>query len=233
MAVLLAAPAGAEVSLKPHTDYKPIKRTALLIIPDAEGLTQSGVMVTDMIAHHLTQAGLPLLPRATQQLLLEEKNIEVSVHTPREKLQTIGKLLGVEAVIVGRLLVTTEGREAGTMSGQRKIIVRRNGRFVQVWKDPDLGPGGVQYFQIDGPCTVLLTVKMVKTEGGEVMWFLSSEERKRGFQQALRAALDPPMNEIVRAIRRSLEGYTYTPKQRKKWKGLDNDWRERHDRGRF
>jgi len=233
LAAILCVGAQANVSVKRYVDYKEITSTALLIIPDAQGLRDSGLMLTDMVRSHLEEAGLPLLDRTTQQALLKEKNIEVDIHTPREKLRAVGHDLGVDAVVIGRLNAEVEDAEVGTMSSRRKILVRRNGKFVQVWRDPDPGPGQVRYFQTDGPVSVQMTIKMIRVDTGEVLWFLAEESRKRGFQKALRSALDSPMRSVTSVIKKSLSGRTFKPKRRKKWKGLDRGWDDRHEGGRF
>lgn len=233
LTVLAASRAGGTVSVKKNADFKEIKRTAIFLIPDAQGLDHSGEMVTDMIAVHLSEAGLSLLDRTTQQMYLRRRGIEVTVHTPREKIQAIGKALGVQAVVLGRITAVVEKREVGTMAARRKIIVKRNGKFVQIYKDPERGPGNVRSFHIDGRVDFHLLAKMIHVETGEILWFISAEKSKYGFQKAVRAALNPGMRKIKRVIRRSLKGYTFKPKKRKHWKGLRPGWDKRHEKGRF
>jgi hypothetical protein len=62
---------------------------------------------------------------------------------------------------------------------------------------------------------------------------LAEESRKRGFQKALRSALDSSMRSVTSAIKKSLSGRTFKPKRREKWKGLEMGWDDRHESGRF
>lgn len=227
-----ALPGRASVSIKKHTDYKTIKTTALLAVPDAKGLKDSGSLVTAMLREHLEESGLVLVDPEAQKKHLKEKGMGMGIHSSRELIQAMGESLGADAVVIGRLVVDIEDQEVGSMAGRQKIIVRRNGRFVQVEKKAELGPGKVQYFDVDGPVRVNVTIKMVRVKNGEILWLLSEEKRTRGFQKALRAALDPSMARVKRVIGKSLEGYTFKPKKREKWRGLDRQWDRRHQRGR-
>ena len=76
--LLTAGDLQASVSVKKHGDYRDIDLTAVLIVPDAANLRQSGLMVTDMVVGHLKEAGLNFR-RRDRSLFARVKEMPIDV----------------------------------------------------------------------------------------------------------------------------------------------------------
>jgi hypothetical protein len=162
--VLLAASASAEplekLARKLETGLKdrPIKGVAVLSFPYHEGAMSSGsTIVQERLTTFLVEGGkVQVVERSLLKKALEEMKLGTSGLLDPETTKELGKVLGVDAVVVGTLndlskrKTELNARIIQTETG--KILTASQARFARTWSDdPVKAPAGPVQPPVTGP----------------------------------------------------------------------------------
>src|SRR5689334_8251488 len=102
-AVLSACSSPAIVVIAPNYDPSHIRRVALLYIRDNPGMSGSGEIASSTFEKYLLWAGYNLVERRQVTQLLKEQSLNFSGALDPATIRNVGKILGVDALIMGNL----------------------------------------------------------------------------------------------------------------------------------
>ncbi len=212
-AFVLGACATATVAIKADFDFAKVKRVAVVGFADYGGHGGSGDIVAGAFEQGLLTAGYSVLERAQVDKVLQEKKL--SATDPKDA-KRIGKLLGVDALLFGRITDFREPRETLTDhevvdTFQDPIYVRRT-KTVQ---NADGTSGQSEVTEIQGyrtrrvirrePRTVTqygrlgVSARLVSVGGGEVLWSGSDVSSVYSFEESARSLADS----ILKAVKKT------------------------------
>lgn len=211
--LLLGACATATVAIKADFDFARVKRVAVVGFSDHTGHQGSGEALSGAFEQGLLAAGYNLVERTEVDKILREKKLSAS--DPKAA-KEIGRLLGVDALLLGRITDFREPREMLTRADvvdthQDPIYVRRT-RSV---KNPDGTHGTVEETVIKGyrttrtvrrePRTVTtygrlgVSARLVFVPTGEVLWSGSDASSVYTFEESARSLTDS----ILKAVKKT------------------------------
>jgi hypothetical protein len=199
-AVLLGACASATVAIKSDFDFAKVKRVAVVGFPDYGGRSGSGDVLVGAFEQGLLTAGYNVLERAQVDKILREKRL--SADDPKDA-KRIGKLLGVDALMFGRITDFREPRETLTDhevvdTFQDPVYVRRTKKV----QNADGTTGQAEVTELQGyrtkriirrePRTVTqygrlgVSARLVFVSTGEVLWSGSDVSSVYSFEESAR-----------------------------------------------
>ncbi|MFC1679349.1 CsgG/HfaB family protein, partial [Elusimicrobiota bacterium] len=202
---LIAGCAGGRLSHRPDYDYGKISHVGVLSFADAHDMPGTGMIVSDRIAQHLIGSGLSIIERGQLDKVLKEQRLGATGALSRDSVKELGRVLGVDAVVIGSLAAQTKGSLRATRSKKRPDILlayadRRSPARLLLRNAQE--PDDLHIYEsVD--VSLMVTVKMVLVETGEVLWIVSGTGEKNGFQRALESAIGPSMKRTCKMIRRS------------------------------
>ena len=182
--VLLAACAAPPiVAIRPGYDFSKVGRVALIDPPDAAGAPGSGNAVARALEPYLLQAGYDLVERGqVAQVLAEQAFTHTDSVDPATALR-LGKLLGAEALVLGRVTAATTPQSTTYMQTvsnttyqpvyETQAYKGRDGkdRTRQAIARYDVVTTNDQIPQTyTTDATVAFTVKLVDATTGQVLW---------------------------------------------------------------
>ncbi|UPT73804.1 MAG: hypothetical protein M0D55_18460 [Elusimicrobiota bacterium] len=210
---LLGACATATVAVKADFDFAKVKRVAVVGFSDYGGFGGSGELLAGAFEQELLAAGYSLVERAQVDKLLREKGLTAS--DPKDA-KRAGKLLGVDALLFGRITDFREPRESLVDTEvvdtfQDPIYVRRT-KTVQ---NADGTTGQTETTEIQGyrtkrlvrrePRTVTsygrlgVSARLVYVQTGEVLWTGSDVASVYSFEESARSVADS----ILKAVKKT------------------------------
>jgi len=191
LAVLFGACATANVAINRSFDFSRVKRVAVVGFSDYPKQGGSGEIVTGAFEQSLLAAGYDLVERAQVSRVLQEKKL--SGQLDPKTAAAVGKLLGVDALVLGRITDLAEPRDTvvkiDVVDEHLDPIRRRRTRRVQqngVWTDvqEDVIDGyrttrvvrkEPRTYTVDGRLGV--SARMVYVGTGEIVWSGSDSTR--------------------------------------------------------
>ena len=209
----LGACATATVAVKAGFDFGRVKRVAVVGFTDYPNRPGSGEILSGAFDQVLLAAGYDLVERAQVDKILNEKKLAAS--DPKSAKQ-IGQLLGVDALLFGRITDFRDSREALTHvdivdTHDDPIYVHKT-RHIQ---NPDGTAGTTEETVIQGyrttrvvrrePRTVTtygrlgVTARLVFVPTGEVLWSGSDATSVYSFEESARSVADS----ILKAVRKT------------------------------
>lgn len=212
-AVLLGACATATVAVKNGFDFAKVKRVAVVSVSDYGGRPGSGETVAGAFEQATLAAGYDVVERAQADKVLAERRL--SATDPRV-VKELGKSLGVDAVLFGRITDYKEPRERLVQEDvvdthDDPIYVRRTRQVQQ----PDGSMRTVETSEVTGyrttrvvrrePRTLTqygrlgVTARLVYVPTGEVLWTGSDASSVFSFEESARAVADS----ILKAVRKT------------------------------
>lgn len=203
-AVALGCATPGKIGVKPGYEFKKLKTVAVLGLADGEGLPGSGRYVCDRIRHHLSAAGLPLVDRDAVERELAEKKLDISRPLVKEEARAIGRALGVDAVVFGRLETVVSPARFRLHGPREKITVKRQGKFKRVPHQRRGGKGELRSYETTDDVALDISVRIVAVETGEVLAVFAANAESRGFHAAAEAALKVMLRRVERQIRAGL-----------------------------
>ena len=214
LAVLaLSACATATVAIKSDFDFKRVKRVAVVGFTDYGNQPGSGETLSGAFEQGLLLAGYDLVERAQVDKILREKKLSAS--DPKAA-KEIGRLLGVDALLLGRITDFREPREvlssADIVDTFPDPIYVRKTRTIQ---NPDGTSGQTEVSEITGyrtrrvvrrePRTVTtygrlgVSARLVFVPTAEVLWSGSDVSSVYSFEESARSVSDS----ILKAVKKT------------------------------
>ncbi|MFH1250002.1 MAG: CsgG/HfaB family protein [bacterium] len=135
--------ATGEEFVRSDVNFQKYQRIAVFPLTDYYSSPGSGIQVADIVSFEMLKRGLKIVDRANTETILREQKIGISGIVDEKTAPNVGKLLGVQAILTGSIneYTTTEVDVA--------------------FKGPP------SYLTISA---VGLTLKLIDTETGEVVW---------------------------------------------------------------
>jgi hypothetical protein len=172
--------------ISPSYDFDQINRVGIMSFSN----TLSGMQgVENLFAKYLIQSGYKVVERAQLESILREHNISVSGYLSPKTTREIGRILGVDVLLIGEVSSYTPARTELTMTSSRRTetrpVVRQDvmqmpdGTYVgytrnvgtRVTQSSDVRP--TQY-TINAQVGII--AKLVDVETAEIVWIGSDEE---------------------------------------------------------
>ncbi|MEK7234939.1 MAG: CsgG/HfaB family protein [Elusimicrobiota bacterium] len=211
--LLLGACASAMVAIKADFDFTRVKRVAVVGFSDYANRPGTGEMLAGAFEQDLLTAGYDLIERAQVDKILRERRLSASDPAAAKEL---GRLLGVDALLFGRITDFREPREILTHANvvdthQDPIYVRRNRRV----QNPDGAVGSSEETVIQGYRTVRVarreprtvttygrlgvSVRLVYVPTAEVLWSGSDATNVYTFEESARSVA----GSILKAVKKT------------------------------
>lgn len=178
LAVLLLSSCGGKTALNKNYDLSRVRRIGVL------GFGGKGVPgVEDLFTKHMLEEGFTVIERSQLARLLEEQRISSSGLVSAETAKNIGRILGVDAMVIGDVISLSKERqdvsyvETRTTSEEpvftAESVRREDGTYTQVIRQTGTKvthetartPQVYSRFAQAG-----LVAKLVDVETGEVVW---------------------------------------------------------------
>ena len=168
------------VAVKPGYDFHKVGRVALLDFEDLGGQPGSGQAVSQALEPYLLRAGYSLVERTQVQRILQEQAFDQS---SASSAQALGKLLSVDAVVLGRVTSFVAEQSQVYMQNVSNVAynpvydtVQVTGRKGEVRTQQVLGHYDVTTTNeqipstFDTPGSVAFSARLVNAATGEVLW---------------------------------------------------------------
>lgn len=212
-ALSLAACGTATVAIKSDFEFAKVQRVAVMGFSDHSGRPGSGEVLSGAFEQGLLSAGYGLVERDQVEKILREKKL--SARDPKAA-KLLGKVLGVDALLFGRITDYREPREVLTRADvvdthQDPIYVRRTKRVQQA----DGTYASTEVTELQGyrttrvvrrePRTVTtygrlgVSARLVFVPTGEVLWTGSDASSVYTFEEAARSVADS----ILKAVKKT------------------------------
>jgi hypothetical protein len=210
---VLCACGTATVAVKSDFDFARIKRVAVVGFSDYGGRPGSGESLSGAFEQSLLAAGYDLVERGQVDKVLREKKFSAS--DPKSA-KEVGRLLGVDALLFGRITDFREAREALVNADvvdthQDPVYARRTKRVQQ----PDGSFASTEVTELTGyrttrvvrrePRTVTtygrlgVTARLVYVPTGEILWSGSDSASVYTFEESARSVADS----ILKAVKKT------------------------------
>lgn len=208
MAVLLGCTPKTVIS--PTYDFNRMQRIGIMSFSNSQAAMQG---VENLFAKYLISSGFKVVERAQLESILQEHNISVSGYLSPQTTREIGRILGVDVLLVGELSSYTPARTELTLTSTRRTESRPvmeqqlmrlpDGSYAaqlrpvanRVSQATDVRP---TEYTIDA--RVGLIAKLVDVETAEIVWIGSAEETS---SSALNAA-DSIARRLVKSFSKEL-----------------------------
>lgn len=212
-ALVLGACATATVAIKSDFDFARVKKVAVVGFSDSARRAGSGEAVAGAFEQGMLAAGYDLMERSKVEQVLREKKLSASDPTAASM---VGKVLGVDAILLGRVTDFREPREALThtdvVDTHQDPIYRRRTKRVQ---QPDGAYASTEVTELSGYRTVRVvrreprvlttygrlgvSARLVFVPTGEVLWSGSDVTSVYSFEESARAVADS----ILKAVKKT------------------------------
>ena len=191
--LLLSSCAGPQVAVNPRADFSRIHRIAVTAFSGS-----GGEAAGDMLGQELLARGADIVERQRLEAVLRERSLSAEGILDPSTVKQVGKILGVDAIIVGTVTNYSPGQSylvysggAGTLVGATVTPIAGRSVYSQ-------GPaGGIPGSDVvTSAASVGLVARMVDVETGSVLW--SARMTYEGFD------VDTAMSEVSRSFADSL-----------------------------
>jgi hypothetical protein len=206
----------ARVFVSPDYHQHPIKRVAAMNLQDFPGSIGSGAVVTDVYEKYLFLAGYVLVERRQADQLLKEGALNLSGAIDPAGLKKIGRVLGVDALVLGSLTDYSYPRDQTVMTTipleetrpvYGNVVTTRRVGDTEI-KTEDRVMTGFETRQTDQvvpvektlPAHVGLAIRLVDVETGEVLWSASGDSSGADMTTATEEASAKLTNAIVESL---------------------------------
>ncbi len=210
MAVLLGACATATVAVKTDFNFASVKRVAVVGFTDYGGHPGSGEVVAGAFEQGLLAAGYDVVERARVDAVLREQRLSATDS------KALGKALGVDALLFGRITDFRESRESLVRADvvdthQDPIYKRRTKRVLQ----PDGSYASTEVTELQGYRTVRVvrrepravtqygrlgvSARLVHVATQDVLWSGSDAGSVYSFEESARGVADS----ILKAVKKT------------------------------
>lgn len=212
-ALALGACGKAAVAVKSDFDFARVKRVAVVGFSDFSRHPGSGETVSGAFEQALLSAGYDLVERGEVEKVMREKKLSAA---DMKAARTVGRLLGADALLFGRITDFREPRESLTRADvvdtrQDPIYARRTRRVQQ----PDGTFASTEVVELQGYRTTRVvrrepravttygrlgvTVRLVYVATGEVLWSGSDSTSVYSFEESARSVA----GSILKAVKKT------------------------------
>ena len=171
--------------ISPSYDFEQVSRIGIMSFSDEQRSLQG---VENLFAKHLIRAGYRVVERAQLESILREHNISVSGYLSPQTTREIGRILGVDVLLIGEVSSYSPARTEMAMTASRRTetrpVVRQevmqmpDGTYVgytrnvgtRVTQSADVRP---TTYTINAQ--VGMIAKLVDVETAEIVWIGSDE----------------------------------------------------------
>lgn len=163
--LLGAACSNIQVAVNPRADFSVVKRVAVISFSGAEG-----GMAADVLTQYLVAYGADVVERSRLQSVLEEQHMGAAGILDPLTAKKIGKILGVDALIVGTVSDMTPSRSYVVQTSPTIFlggVTPIEGRTVM---SVGTVPGLPDTQIIASDASVGLVARMVDVETGSILW---------------------------------------------------------------
>lgn len=222
--ILLAAGfcacAPAAVVVVSHSyDPQHVRRVAVLSFTDYPGALGSGELAAGTLEKYLLWADYSLIERRQVQQVLNEQSFQASDAVDPATIRKVGKLLGVDALVLGSLTDYADTREETVMVdepqentepiyGTVETTQRSGGTVVRTSQQVVTGYQTSATDQVVPevetlPARVGMSVRLVDVETAEVLWSASASSDGVGPAAATEQASAALMQGVVKQLKKS------------------------------
>ena len=196
-----------------------VRRVAVVDIKDFPGLWGSGEIAASTFEKYLLWAGYSLVERRQVNEIIKEQSFGASGAIDPAMIRSLGKLLGVDALAFGSLTDFSNSREQTVMVDIHQE--QSDPIYGQVVTDQQSGNTTVRTIQsvvtgysttrtsqvmpeiVTLPAHVGLSVRLVDTQSGEVLWSASSSSDGVDLTAAAEQASAEIMQAVVKQLQKS------------------------------
>ncbi|OVE76795.1 hypothetical protein BVX98_04745 [bacterium F11] len=188
------------VTLNKDYDFSKVKRVAVMGFESMGGVEESGPSFTSIFEKLLLRAGYQMVEREKVARVIDEQNFQFSgAVNPRQVIE-IGRILGVEALVLGHVtvysphekgivLVEVHSEEKEPIISKKRIETVRNKEtiieeydVVTDYRITNQTRQIPQVYRIQAEAGVV--VKMVDSQSGEIAWVGSATDEAVNVQTA-------------------------------------------------
>jgi curli biogenesis system outer membrane secretion channel CsgG len=200
------------VAIKAGYDFHKVGRVALLDFADLPGQAGSGQAVSQILEPYLLRAGYSLVERSQVQNVLQEQSFEQSAAVSAQGAQALGKLLSVDALVLGSVTSFTQEQSQIYMQDVSDVAynpvyqtVQVQDRHGQVSTQQQLSHYDVSTTNeqipttFDVPASVAFTARLVDAATGELLWTGSTS----GQGDTAAAAADGAAKRLMNALKKA------------------------------
>lgn len=165
LALLAGCASNMQVAISPKANFAAVKRVAVVTFAGP-----SGDAAADAMTQYLVGYGADVVERSRLQAILNEQQMGSSGTLDPATVRKVGKILGVDAIIVGSVSDLTPSRSYVVQSGANVVVgavTPIQGRNVY-----NVGgvPGVPDSHILASAATVGLTARMVDVETASILW---------------------------------------------------------------
>lgn len=200
--------------------YEParIQRVALTALADYSGAAGSGAIASDTLEKYLLGTGYRLVERRQAEQILREHNFSLSGVVDQSQIKEIGRLLGVDALVLGSVTDYTSSRDHTVLVDMpleqtdpiysQVVTTKREGDArVRTTENVVTGYAVTRTSQVlpltqTLPAQVALAVRLVDVQTGEVLWSASSSADGSTLTLALEDASSSAMKEVTKQLKK-------------------------------
>lgn len=203
----------AVVAVKPGLNLKQISHVALLDFSDCSNSPGSGAIASQAFEPYLINAGYGLVERTQVEKVLQEKSFANTSVVGAQSAGAIGKLLGVDALILGSVTgcvdAMTETYMQNTQSMSYQPVydtvqfkdANGNIRTRQDLAQYDVTTTNEQIPEVfTTPANLSVSARMVSVKNGEIFWTGSDVADGSSLQDAADTAAKKIMAALQKAI---------------------------------
>lgn len=200
------------VAIKPGYDFSKTGRVALLPLQDAAELPGSGAVVSEGLEPYLLRAGYDLVERGQIDRVLREQAFSRSDSVDPATAKKLGHVLGVDAIVLGRVTAAVQARSAIYMQNVQNVryqplyrTVQYKGRDGKLRTRQELTQYDVVTTNEAVPQTyttaasVAFTARLVDVDTGSVLWTGSSQSEG----ESLASASTQASERLVAALKKA------------------------------
>jgi len=187
----------APIKTVKKTDLQIEKYKKVAVVPFQGIPTEVGKVLSEYFITEVMDMGFNVIERTQLEKILKEQNISLSGIIDTETIHKIGKIIGVDALVVGSFHCRREKREVTIVSGRPRLL-RRPLPSRAALRQKQLRPAVVKV-DIDPEIIFSeISVRFVDIETGEIL--ISSVTKKEYTAETVRDCL----SEITNSIKKKL-----------------------------
>lgn len=200
------------VAVKSGYDFHKVGRVALIDFADLGGQAGSGQVVSQAFEPYLLRAGYSLVERSQVQSILQEQSFSQTGAVAPEAAQTLGRLLSVSALVLGRVTSFIAEQSQVYMQSVSNVsyspvyqTVQVQGRRGQTSTRQEVSNYDVTTTNEEipstflTPATVAFSARLVDAATGELLWTGSTS----GSGDTAAAAADAAAKRLMNALKKA------------------------------
>lgn len=202
--------------LSPNYDVQRIERVALVNFEDYPGVIGSGEIAASTFETYLLEAGYKLVERRQVSRILKEQSLDLSGFIDKTTIRSLGKILGVNALVFGSLtdfanireqtvIVNVPQQQSDPIFGQVVTVQENKDTTVKTVQNIITGYNYTVTNQLVPkietlPARVGMSARLVDVETGEVLWSASASSDGADMTIATQEASSELMKTVVKKL---------------------------------